>query len=324
MKKFMLIVLAAALTIGVVFLGFVIFGASNVKEIELVGNMQQIYFVGDDISYGDAKLKVTYQNGSSKLIEPNGNLKVSLFSTSGHGKYHGTMKLTYKSQTIEVDYSVLDRTSYIVASEKKKTATTTTTLYNSTKRIIDFGEGGSLRYFEIKSGEYFMHDGSYDRLYYYEIIGDTIYAHLGDENVYEITTHVDGNELLISAITKHYSNANPEIVDYHIETKFTTTNLIKTNNTSEKKTDLVIKTDKCKFDIDTSGNNYWIVEIPKNKTIDDSGLYLRVDYDNGEIYYVYITQSMLVGNFNECLDNESFNISGFYESRKFTLFYRLI
>ena len=76
MKKVLLISLAVALTAGVVFLGFVIFGATNVKDIELVGNMQQIYFVGDDINYGDAKLKVNYQDGSSKIIEPAGNLKL--------------------------------------------------------------------------------------------------------------------------------------------------------------------------------------------------------------------------------------------------------
>ena len=324
MKKFLLIVMAAALTIGVVYLGILIFGSVNVKEIELVGNMQQIYFVGDDINYGDAKLKVTYQNGSSKIIDLNDNVKVSLFSTSGYGKYHGTMKLTYKTQTIEVDYSVLDRTSYIIASEIKKTSTSTIVLDNSTKRIIEFCKSGKLKYFEIINDKYFVHDGNYDENYNYLIKGDVIYAQLGKDRLYEIKTEINGNEILVKAVSKYYSESNSEIVDYHIDTEFKTTNLIKTNNTSEKKTDLMVITDDCKFDIDYSNPGYEVVKIPKTKTIDDSGLYLEVVYDNGEIYYIFIINSMLNGQLNESINDESFNISGYYESRKFTIFYKLV
>lgn len=323
MKKVIIATFAVFIVCGLFYVGYLIFGSLNVKEIEIMGQMQQIYFVGDDINFADAKLKVTYQNGNIKILDLKDNVKVSLFSTSGHGKYYGTMKIAYKSQTTEVDYSVIERTSYIISSEVKKTSSQTITLSNSMQRIIEFQKDGKCRYFEIINGKYYMHDGNYDSSYNYEIVGDLILVKLNDKN-YEIKTSINGNELDIKAVSKYYSQTNPEIPNYIIETTFKTANLIKTNNTNEKKTNLSLDYSKIKFSIESSGLSDIILKIPNDKTIDDSGLCLKVDYDNGEIYYVYVTKNMLNGNINKNYTNQSFNIEGYYQSRKFIIIYKIV
>lgn len=323
MKKFMLILLSVALVCGLAYIGYVIFGAVNVKEIKIVGNVQQIYFVGDDVNFADAKLEVTYHNGSTKTIDMNGNVEVSLFSTSGHGKYFGTMKVKYKSQVVDVDYIVLDRTSYILSKETKKTSTETTVLESTTKKIIDFGQDGVCRYFEIEDGKYYSHDGNFDNTYKYEIVGDKIVVSLGSDVTYEINAKVDGNQLDIFATTSHFSKTNPEIVEYIVESEFETTNLIKTNNEKEDKSEkLTIDYSKAKYEIDKTNPNYLVVVIPKEKTIDESGICIKVDYDNGEVYYVYITSTMLSKALDESYINQSFHIKGLYDQREFTIYYK--
>lgn len=325
MKKILLMIFLVALTVGLVYLGYIIFGAANVKEIEIVGDVQQIYFVGDDLNFGDAKLKVTYQNGTSKFIDMQGNssINVSMFSTFGYGKYYGTMKIEYKNQVAEVDYTVIERTAYIIDSETKITSYGKTNVSQTTKKIIDFKKNGKLKYFEIISGDYFVNDGEYDSDYYYEIVGDTIFVHIGAETIYEIKAIKSGGEISVEATSKHYSNKHADIVDYVIETKFKTTNLIKTNNYKQEKTDLDIIYDKLAF-TSQKENGKTVLNIPKDKTIKESGLYLKVDYDNGEVYYVYITNRMLSSTLRQDNDGETFNINGYYEGRKFTIFYKII
>lgn len=325
MKKILLMVFLVGLTIGLVYVGYVIFGATNVKEIEIVGNIQQIYFVGDELNFGDAKLKVTYQNGSSKMIEMNNNnsIGVSMFSTFGYGKYYGTMKIAYKNQVADVDYTVIDRAAYIINSEVKYTTAGAVSIRSDSKKIIDFKENGKLKYFEIKDNKYFVNDGEYDDLYFYEIKGDTIFAHIGKDKTYEIKAIKKDNGISVEATSKHYSTSHTDIVEYVIETKFQTTNLIKTNNNKQDKTELEVMFDKSNFTYFKDNQNI-IVNIPKGKTLDESGLCLKVDYDNGEIYYVYITNKMLINNLRENEDGETFNINGYYEGRKFTIFYKFV
>ena len=90
--------MAVALVCGVVFLGIFIFNSTTVTKIEIEGEMQQIYLSGDEICFGDAKMIVTYQNGTMKKMDMNGKVTVSSFSTAGHGSYFGTMNITYKNQ----------------------------------------------------------------------------------------------------------------------------------------------------------------------------------------------------------------------------------
>ncbi len=320
MKKFILILLSVALFCGLAYVGFLIFGSANVREIKIVGDMQQIYFVGDDVNFGDAKLEVTYQNGSQKTIDMAGKVDVSLFSTSGYGKYHGTMKIAYKGQSVDVDYTVLDRTSYVISKEVKKTSMSTTTLTNQTKRIIEFKSGGKLKYFEIKSGKYLVHDGAYNSDYAYKIKGDKILVTLGDKN-YEMTTEIVGNQINLVANSYYYSSVNAEIPTYVIETEFETTNLIKTNNVNAVKTELEIDKSSLKSGFSYSGN---VLLIPEGKTVEDANLRLKVNYDNGEIYYVYITNKMIRDNLIHGSQTQSFNVRGFYESRPFVIVYRIV
>lgn len=325
MKKTILILLAVAVFCGIVYVGYIIFAAVNVKEITIIGNIQQVYFVGDDINFADAKLEVYYHNGSKKIIDMNkSNVSVALFSTSGHGKYFGTMKLTYKSQTVDVDYCVLDRTSYLLSKEVKKTSTETTELQNQTQKIIDFKSNGICRYFEIKNNKYYMHDGYFDSNYNYQINGDKIIVNLGQSVTYEIKPIIDGNKIDLKAKTFKYSTENPDVLDYIIESEFETTNLIKTNNVKEDKSNkLTIDYSQTKFNIDKTNSNYPVLIVPKNKTIDESGICIKVDYDNGEVYRVYVTSAMLKGDLNYNYEGQSFHINGLYDQREFTIAYKI-
>ena len=111
MKKFILIFLVVVCLGGIGYLGYVIFNAKSIKTVEIAGNMQTLYIVGEDIDFQDAQLKVTYKNGDIKMVDLNEkNVDVTLFSTSL--QTHGKMKLIYKSEILEVEYDVIGQGLY--------------------------------------------------------------------------------------------------------------------------------------------------------------------------------------------------------------------
>lgn len=303
MKKVFKILIAVALVCGVVYLGIIIFNSTTVKDIEIVGNVQQIYFSGDDVNFGDAKLMVTYQNGTMKMIDMNNNVKVSSFSTSGHGVYFGTMKLSYKTQVVSVDYSVIDRTSYEIDNSN---------LNDGVKRVVEFKENGICRYFEIKNGRYYLNDGRKDNTYNYQIEKDKIIANLGKNGIYEIETKIDGNKIEVVSKVNEFNNVKDSY------TKFKVSNDIKTNNFKEEKTDLLeFDYSKIKFG-SFNKNNKTIVYIPIDGKIDDVNLYIKVDYDNGEIFYVNVVSTMINSN---SLENDINYFICVYEGRMFKVYY---
>ncbi len=319
MKKFIIIFMSAILFCGVVYFGYLIYNSSSIASIEIVGDMQQVYFVGDNINYADAKLKLVYKNGSEKTIAMQGNVEVSNFSTAGFGKYHGTMRIAYKSQTTEVDYVVIDRTAYKIESERKITNSTSTNIISSQKRIIEFKENGICNFYKVKSGKYFKNDGAYDQTYNYKIVGDKILVGLGSGLSYEIKPEVSGNQIIIKAYTYYYTDSSQEFLSYKIETIFKESSEIKTNSQTQNKTEFQIYYDECKVKRE---NNVLI--FSKGQSIEDANIYLIAEYDNGEKYYVLITEAMLKNKLNDEHQVDTFFIRGYYQSRPLTIYYRFV
>ena len=108
MKKIISIIVVCLIVVGIVVAGVFLFKTSNVQSIEIVGDVQTIYFVGstNDVNFNDAKLKITYNNGSVKIKKLDKDLvRVTNFSTSIENK--GLMKISYKTQSLDIGYSVI-------------------------------------------------------------------------------------------------------------------------------------------------------------------------------------------------------------------------
>ena len=69
MKKIISIIAVCLIVAGLVIAGVFIFKTSNVQSIEIVGDIQTLYFVDSatDVNFNDAELKITYKNGSVKM-----------------------------------------------------------------------------------------------------------------------------------------------------------------------------------------------------------------------------------------------------------------
>ena len=225
MKKFILIFLAAICVAGVVALGYLVFNAKTIATVEIEGQMQTIYVAGQDIDFENAKLKVTYKNGSVKFVDMgNKNVKISQFSTSL--KTHGKMKITYKSQVLELDYDVIEAGMYYLSSDQSFYADGTVShpkTYEDAKSsptLLYIRTNGELDYYYLDgSGRYCMYDGSYDKSYRYEIVGDALKAYLGSEdNVIEIKAHFDLSGNVEYKFTKFNTNAQGLNISKNVKT----------------------------------------------------------------------------------------------------------
>ena len=52
---------------GIGYLGYLIFMSKNIEKVELTGNIQTLYIVGDEIDFEDSKLKVTYKTRRRRI-----------------------------------------------------------------------------------------------------------------------------------------------------------------------------------------------------------------------------------------------------------------
>ena len=198
MKKIIMIILSVVLIAGIVGLGFLIFNSKSIASAKIEGTMQTLYVAGQDIDFEDAKIKVTYKNGNIKMIDlDNKNVKISNFSTSL--KTHGTMKITYKSQVIEVDYDVIEAGMYYVSETEKivvggSPIVSTFDSKSSNQMVYIRANGECDYYYKDDNGSYLMHDGSYDKSYNYKIVGDTLTVRLGSKsNTLEIKADYNKN-----------------------------------------------------------------------------------------------------------------------------------
>ena len=88
MKKFILIFLSVLCIAGVGALGYLMFNAKSIASIEIEGQMQTIYVAGQDIDFENAKLKVTYKNGSVKFYVTLLSLPLKTLGCLFHSIYH--------------------------------------------------------------------------------------------------------------------------------------------------------------------------------------------------------------------------------------------
>ncbi len=220
LKKILIIVAVLLVCAGLGYLGYVIFMAKNIDKVELVGNVQTVYFVGDEFDYENAELKITYKNGDMKLLKlKDTGADIDLFTTSG--EKHNKMKITYKNNTIEVEYDVLEKGYYFIDKEVTTSGSnepvTNNYKYNTTKTIIDFMGNGKIRYYQKYnnghtngSDKWFMNDGVYDSSYNYNIVGSDIIVNLGDKNITLKSNYANGHYLSSSEVIANESNPNAQ------------------------------------------------------------------------------------------------------------------
>lgn len=234
MKKFISIISVCLIVALITVLGVTLFKTSSVKSIEIVGNVQTIYFVGstNDVNFNDAELKITYNDGSVKLQKLDKKLvKVSNFSTSVQN--NGIMKISYKSQTIDICYSVICKGMYYLSEKKIETYNGDDIVQSNSGKLIAglnssnvdvttstemiyFGDNGICDYYSRSSSTatWYADNGYYNKAFYYKITGDTINVHLGENLVYNLIAKlsVDG-KLSLTSIQKEYVNEVSEFLE---------------------------------------------------------------------------------------------------------------
>lgn len=239
MKKLLVIFMIILCSCGIGYLGYLIFRSKNIDTVELVGRIQTVYMVGDEIDFEDAKLKVTYKNGNIKMIDlTSKSVDVEYFSTSV--ETHGKMDITYKSETIEVEYDVIRKGAYFLSSyEEKKydTPNNAVTAQGSfttedTKEMIYLDSAGVVKYYERKLGPdnknlvWFMNDGFYDKNYTYTITGSEINIKLKDKTYSATVKYSDSGKMYLSyeelftiADTKIVYKQKTKTFEYNVELK---------------------------------------------------------------------------------------------------------
>ena len=287
MKRIIVIFLAILCLCGVGFLGYLIFRTKNIEKVELAGNMQTLYIVGDKIDFEDAKLKVTYKNGNIKMVDIGDNVDVSLFSTSLETS--GKMKITYKGHTIEVPYNVVSNGLYYLTKYTVDDFYDDTNDFNQTytrdssKLLIHLkGDGICDYYYKTLKGEYYMHDGFYDKSYNYSIKGDSIKVNLNGDK-FDLKAVVDSGKMYLKSVEKTMSNDEND--PWEVERKVKLFKL-----------DSSMKTDRRISNPDPTEIEK-IATFRKGETIKTSGeeIILKVNYSNAtflKTVYVYVSDGM--------------------------------
>lgn len=336
MKKVIIILLVVLGIAGIVYLGYLIFNAKNVEAVELSGEIQTLYVVGDDIDFEDAKLKVTYKNGDIQMVDlDSSSVQIDMFSTSIEKQ--GTMNIVYKNHVINVDYVVIKNGLYYLSNEKTYTWNYTTgslgsvpsTTYVSptaSKELIFLGQNGVLQYYTKDSYKWYMNDGKYDSSYNYTIEKDTLIVNAGKDNQIKIKVNYDSSGSL---------NISSEEQKVHEDTGL----VYEINVTSYKwynmKPNRVIKAGSLEVDLSqteytssTDPNTHDYVTFNRGENIETSGkeIYVKVEFANDTFLntiYVRVTDSMVQRN---SLDTENVYtliraVILYYEGEEFTLYY---
>lgn len=327
-----LILLAGIIVVGGIFL----FKSSNIESVEIVGDVQTIYFVGstNEVNFNDAELKITYKNGNVKLKKIEKKLvSVSNFSTSIANK--GTMKITYKSQTLDVDYAVVNTGLYYLSNKVVKsyngsrietsnsdTMTAGVNSYNVDKttstEMIYFDTDGSCDYYVRSSStsEWYMDDGYFNKAFYYQIVGDKINAHLGDDTIYSlVATFTTDGDLTLTTVEKNYYNS----------TEFLKSTVDRTFVHYEMKGNRTINENNITVTPDS-------ISFKKGSTYSSSGvkIYVKVNFVNDNFLktvYVRFNESMLLSEkeiITSSLTTVSLTARCFYNGVRFDFDYSVV
>lgn len=306
MKKIIVSITLCLLVAGIVVLSILMFKSSKVQSIEIVGDVQTVYFVGstNDVNFNNSELKITYKDGSVKLAKLTDKLvSVSNFNTSVENS--GIMKISYKTLTIDVGYSVVCKGLYYLTEKTEETYNgTSVSTINSDKMIagidssnndittstemIYFGENGVCDYYSRSSSTatWYADNGYYNSAFYYKITGKTINVHLGENKVYNLVACVSSDgKLSLTSVQKLYIDSS-EFLKSKVTRNFLHYEM-KGNRTITKDDISVYCENEIKF--------------AKNSKFEDSNLniYLRVSYKNDNFLktvYVRFTKDMFDEN----------------------------
>ncbi len=324
MKKILLAILVVICLGGVGILGYMIFSSRNIVSAEISGNIKTLYVVGDELSFGDAKLKVTYRNGNIKMVDLDSDtIDVAYFTTSV--ETHGTMEITYKSKVIKVDYNVIKKGYYYLTQRTMNTITTGSYDLDNTPEMIYIGGRGTVKYYSKVSGKWYLHDGEYDKSYKYSVSGDTMKLKLGSsDKELSITADYNDNGTMLLKSTFITRNTNdPDIVTSkevktyrHYNTNEQTVNSVSVDYSKVSTTNYdgkSVLTFKVNDTFETSNNKNLLIKV---RYIDQD-----IDFPIREAY-VYVC--------DEIIDEEvrTGNVISaptiaycFYEGKKFNFYY---
>lgn len=324
MKKILLAILVVICLGGVGLLGYTIFSSRNIVSAEISGNIKTLYVVGDDLSFGDAKLKVTYKNGNIKMVDLDSDtVEVAYFSTSVEA--HGTMEITYKSKVIKVEYDVIKKGYHYLTNKKLNTITTGAYELSTTPEMIYIGGKGTIKYYSKESGKWYLHDGEYDKSYKYSIVGDTMTVKLGsNEKQLSFKADYSDNGTMLLRSTFITRNANdPDIVISKEEKTY------RHYNTNESKVNTV-SVDYSKVST-TNYDGKKVLTFNANDTFETSAnknLLIKVRYiDQDEDFpireaYVYVCDEIIDGEVRTGNVISAPTIAYcFYESKEFNFYY---
>ncbi len=307
MKKVISIIAVCLIVAGLVVAGFFIFKTSNVQSIEIVGDIQTIYFVDSttDVNFNDAELKITYKNGSVKMKKLTKNLvTVSNFSTSIENK--GLMKISYKSQSQDIAYAVICKGMYYLTEKNEESfngsniSSTNSGLLiagidennndNTTStEMIYFGDNGICDYYsrESSTSQWYADNGYYNKEFYYNITGNTLNVHLGKSKVYNFVAEFSNDgEMSLACIENEYVTEHSEFLKKRTMRNFKHYEM-KGNRTITKEDIAVFCEDEIIFE--------------KNSKFEDSDLeiYVKVVYKNDSFLktvFVRFTEEMFDEN----------------------------
>ena len=343
MKKLIIILLSLLCLGGIAFLGYTIFQSQSVESIEIVGDVQTLYFANEttDVNFNDAKIKVNYKNGSMKVIDMQGNVGVNNFSTSVEKV--GKMLLTYKTASIELDYYVVKNGMYYLSQDKTSKVNVVTGSYvvhnnintyycglndlgadiTNTKEMIYFSTNGVCRYYTLgDDNNYYMNDGAKDKTYKYSILGNKLTVNCGANKTYEIVANftADGAVSLDTTIYTTLESDPTFVVEKEVKS-FVHYDM-KTQRTLDK-VELVSG-----GNLITSSNP---VEFKVGDTYATSGnkIYLKATYLNDsflDTVYVEFSDSMFTTTAQLDTTSPIGPTSAFcaYEGKNFILYYKVV
>ena len=307
MKKVISIIAVCLVIAGIAIAGVLVFRTSKVKSIEIVGNLQTIYFVDSttDVNFNNAELKITYNDGSVKLSKLDKKLvTVKNFNTSVENS--GIMKILYKSQSIDVSYAVVCKGLYYLSEKTEESFNGSNIIKTesglltagldennvdktTSTEMIYFGDNGLCDYYsrETSTGVWYADNGYYNNKFYYEFSGNAINVHLGENTVYSLVAYVSSDgKLSLNSIQKEYVNSSSEFLKSKVEREFIHYEM-KGNRTITKDDISIYCKDEIKF---SKGSKF--EESPLD-------IYLVVNYKNDNFLktvYVRFTEEMFGEN----------------------------
>lgn len=305
MKKVLIIFLVLICSCGIGYIGYVIFNSKNIDSVELVGNIQTLYVVGDEIDYEDAKLKVTYKNGTMKYVELDSkSVDITYFSTSV--ETHAKMNIVYKSAVIPVEYNVIQTGAYYLKNFKKvylNSSNGASTLKNNytitdTNEMIYIGSSGVCYYYTKDSNGWHMIDGNYNSSLNWTITADTLNVTLPSSK-YEIKVeYLENGKMNLISLT-YNGVSGTDLIGSSEEKVFERTEEMKVNQTASS------------VSVAENFLNNGIATYSVGQKINESNpqVFLEVtylQYNSSHQFrkvYVQVEPSMIVNNFSTSSKN---------------------